>query len=174
MRVRPSRIVAGSGRIVFTPPGKLASPEGYDASGGGVFSGYEGDGRILVADDAKDVSVIRMRNDESFGIAAHAVLAVDEKATVDDVSIGVPAGGVWHALMITGPALVALGSHGPIRPIAVKPDAPVFVKPGYVIGWTIGMALETKGAKPADTRICFTGTGQVFVQGAADEEWVKL
>jgi uncharacterized protein (AIM24 family) len=174
VRVRPSRIVAGCGKIVYTPPGKLATPEGHDASGGGVFAGYEGDGRILAADDGKDITIMRMRNDESFGFAGHAVIAVDDKAAIDEIPVAIPAGGVWHAVMVTGPTYLAYSSHGPIRPIAVKPEAPVFVRPGFVIGWTIGMTVEAKGAKLADTRLSFTGTGQVFVQGAAAEDWLKV
>lgn len=174
VRVRPSRIVAGSGRIVYTAPNRLATSEGIDASGGGVFAGYEGDGRMLVADDGKNITVMRMRADESFGFAAHAVLAVDDKATVDEIPVGIPAGGTWHAMMVTGPTHLAFASHGPIRPIAVRPDSPVFVRPGFVIGWTIGMTVEAKGAKVADTRLSFAGSGQVFVQGAAAEDWLRL
>ncbi len=173
VRVRPSRIVAGAGKIGYTPPSKLATTEGFDASGG-IFAGYEGDGRILVADEGKDITVMRMRNDESFGFAANAVLAVDDKATVDDISVGIPAGGLWHAVMVTGPTFVAYSSAGPVTPIAVTPDSPVFVRPGFVVGWTIGMLVEAKGAKLADTRLSFTGTGQVFIQSAAAEDWLKV
>lgn len=172
VRIRPSAIIAGSGKIVFTPPGKLATAEGHDASGGGIFAGYEGDGRILAAADGKNITVMRMRNDESFGFAGQALLATDDKATLDEIPVAIPAGGVWPAVMVTGPTFVAYASHGPIRPVAVRPDAPVFVRPGFVIGWTIGMTVEAKGAKVADTRLSFSGTGQVFVQGAA-EDWLK-
>lgn len=173
VRVRPSRIVAGAGRIGYTPPTRLATPEGYDASGG-IFAGYEGDGRILVADEGKDITIMRMRNDETFGFAAHAVLAVDDKAAVDDISVGIPAGGLWHAVMVTGPTFVAFSSAGPISPMPVTPESPVFVRPGFVVGWTIGMTVEAKGAKLSDTRLSFSGTGQVFVQGAAAEDWLKV
>jgi hypothetical protein len=170
VRVHPARIIAGSGQIVFTPPKKLADADGYDVSGG-VFGGYEGTGRILVAADGKDIYVYRMRKDEHFGVAAHAILAVDAKADLSAFTVTLPGpeAKVWQAVVVSGPTYIAFASRGPMRPLAVKLDAPVFVKPGFVVGWTIGMQVEAKGKGIADSRLSFTGQGTVFVQGSADE-----
>lgn len=169
VRVNPSRIIAGSGQIVFTPPKKLADAEGYDASGG-IFAGYEGSGRILVAADGKEIFLYRMRKDEHFGIAAHAALAVDEKADMSAFAVALPGPEqrVWRAAIISGPTYLAFATCGPMRPVSVRLDAPVFVKPGYVVGWTVGMQVEAKGRSLADARLSFSGQGTVFVQSRAD------
>lgn len=173
VRIRPSCIVAGAGRFSYTPPSRLTTPEGVDASAGGVFGGYEGDGRVMLADPGKEITILRMRNDESFGVAAHALIAVEDRAVVDPIPVASPATGAWNALMVTGPTFVALATHGAIRPFQVSPQAPALVKPGYVVGWTIGLTVEMKGYKPADARLSFSGTGCVFVSGAPDESWLK-
>ena len=170
VRVNPARIIAGSGQIVFTPPKKLADRDGFDASGG-VFGGYEGAGRILVAADGKEISIYRMRKDEHFGVSSHCVLAVDDKAEVNGFAVALPGpeNHLWTAAIVSGPTYIAYCSRGPMRPVAVRPDAPVFVKPGFVVGWTVGMQVDAKGKSIADSRLSFSGQGTVFVQSAPDD-----
>lgn len=170
VRVNPARIIGGTGEIRVTPVKKLADAEGYDISGG-VFAGYEGSGRVLAADDGKDIFIYRMRKDEHFGVAHHAIIAVDDKADVSAFAVALPGGEgkVWNAVVISGPTYMAFASHGPMRPVRVKPDSPVFVRPGFVVGWTIGLQVESKGKGVADARLSFSGQGSVFIQGEADE-----
>lgn len=169
VRVNPAYVIGGSGKIVVTPPRRLADADGFDVSGG-VFAGYEGAGRILVAADGKTIAIRRMRKDEHIGLSARCAIAVEDKSETTAFSVALPGpeGKVWRAAIISGPARIAYASHGPMRPMPVRPDSPAFVKPGFVVGWTIGLQVEAKGRSAEDSRLSFSGQGTVFIQSSPD------
>jgi len=95
----------------------------------------EGQGHLYLADDAKDVRVLELDEDESISVDGEDVLAFDdpvsyEISTIDSLA-GSSAGGLTN-VFLEGPGHVAITTHG--EPLVLRP--PVRTDPDATVPWS--------------------------------------
>jgi len=95
----------------------------------------EGQGHLYLADDAKDVQVLELDEDESISVDGEDVLAFDdpvsyEISTIDSLA-GSSAGGLTN-VFLEGPGHVAITTHG--EPLVLRP--PVRTDPDATVPWS--------------------------------------
>ncbi|MGF7086558.1 uncharacterized protein (AIM24 family) [Kroppenstedtia sanguinis] len=132
-----------------------------------------GQGDLFLADDAAEVTILKLQGETLFVEGRH-LLAFEETIAWDISMIrgaGITSGGLFTC-RLTGNGYVAISSHG--EPIAL--EAPVLVDPNAVIGWTSGVSPKLKadinlktilGRSSGETfQLDFIGTGKVLIQPA--------
>ncbi|SDX39748.1 Uncharacterized conserved protein, AIM24 family [Marininema mesophilum] len=133
----------------------------------------EGTGDLFLADNAADVTILKL-NGESLFIEGRHLLAFEN--TIEwNISVlrgaGIASGGMFTC-QLSGHGYVAISSHG--TPIAL--DSPVIVDPNAVIGWTDNLSPKMKtdinlktliGKSSGETfQLSFNGAGKVLIQPA--------
>ncbi|MCS1351918.1 AIM24 family protein [Mechercharimyces sp. CAU 1602] len=133
----------------------------------------EGEGDLFLADDAAEITILKLNNETLFVEGRH--LLAFEKTIEWDISMikgaGMASGGLFTCRLF-GTGYVAISSHG--EPIAL--DTPVVVDPNAVIGWTAGVSPKAKadinlktlmGRSSGETfQLHCQGKGKVLVQPA--------
>jgi uncharacterized protein (AIM24 family) len=137
-----------------------------------------GSGRVYLAQDAADVTVVDLSNDQ-FTIESEHILAVTDGLRLDVKFAGLhgmSSGQGLATTSITGTGQVAVLSDGPLIPLEVAPGMDVVVDPDAYVGSTGQLAMSMVSGvswksvigegsgEPFSLR--FTGNGLVFIQPA--------
>jgi uncharacterized protein (AIM24 family) len=138
------------------------------------FMKCTGSGELFLADQAQDIHVLSLDNDQITCNGAN-LLAFDDGIEWDIKRIegmgGMLAGGMFN-VSLTGTGQVALLSDGP--PVLLNIDAPTFADPQAAITWSSGVRTSIKsdisvktltGRGSGETlQVAFEGDGWVLVQ----------
>jgi len=109
-------------------------------SGEGVtLMNVTGGGHLYVADDAKNIILLRLAAGESLSVAGNDVLAFE--ATVQwDVHLTKGAGGVLSgglaSVFLTGPGVAAISCHGDPLALPVGPGREAVADPDAAVAWS--------------------------------------
>lgn len=137
----------------------------------------EGKGRVYVADDGKEISVIRLSTGDAINVSGNDLLAFEDTVSYDITMhrrvAGMMAGGLFSA-RLTGQGLVAITTHGHPLTLRVTPNDPVMTDPNATVAWSGNLTPELKsditfkallGRGGGETfQMVFRGEGFVVVQ----------
>ena len=135
----------------------------------------EGSGTVYVADQGKEVCLIRLNN-ESITLNGSDMLAYENSIQWDITwtrGAGMSAGGLFQ-LVLHGSGLVAFTTHGKPLVLGVTPERPLYTDPNATVAWSSNlhpsyhtdMNLQTLiGRSSGETfQLLFHGQGFVVVQ----------
>lgn len=126
---RASARKQGVGRLVK----KMLSGEGVS------LTTVTGKGTLYLADEAKNVILLRLLAGESLSVTGSDVLAFEDSVAWDIKVMqgiaGMMSGGLTNVLL-TGPGVVAVTCHGDPLALAVEPGSDVFVDPDAAVAWS--------------------------------------
>jgi uncharacterized protein (AIM24 family) len=138
----------------------------------------KGTGRAYLAQDALDVTVVRLENDK-LTVESEHILAVTEGLKLDVQFAGLrgmtPGQGL-ATTTVTGSGQCAIMSDGPMIPLAVQPGMPLVVDPDAYVAGTGNLQMNMVsgvtwrslvgegGGEPFSLR--FEGQGTVYIQPA--------
>ena len=136
----------------------------------------EGTGVAYLADQAKEITILKLRGD-AVNVAGHALLAfedtVQHKVAMHRSAAGLVSGGLFSVLL-SGQGMLALLSHGRPLTLRVTGGETVYTDPNATIGWSEGLSPQLKvdsslktifGRGGGETfQMAFTGEGFVIVQ----------
>ena len=184
IRAAQGSMVAYEGNIEFKSAG-MGGGGGFKAAlkqkvAGESLSLMEcgGSGRILIAQDAMDVTVIDLEGD-SLTIESQQILALTAGLRTDvrfSGLGGISSGQGLATTVVSGQGQVAVTSDGPLIGLEVGPGMPVVVDPdayvasfgnlsqSFVSGVSWKSVLGEGGGEPYSLR--FEGSGTVFIQPA--------
>lgn len=136
----------------------------------------EGQGELFVADDAADIQVVYLEDDE-ISVNGNSVLAFSASIAWDIHRVqargGLMTGGLYN-VSLRGTGYVAVTTQG--EPVAFDvAAAPTFADPQAVVLWTAGVRMDVKvdsggfgsmirGGSGESFQMAFTGQGYVVVQ----------
>ncbi|RYG26725.1 AIM24 family protein [bacterium] len=137
----------------------------------------EGQGRVYVADQGKEVSILRISPGEAINVSGNDLLAFEDSVSYDITMhrrvAGMMAGGLFSA-RLTGSGLVAITTHGRPLTLKVTPNDPVMTDPNATVAWSGNLSPELKsdisfsallGRGGGETfQMVFRGEGFVVVQ----------
>jgi uncharacterized protein (AIM24 family) len=137
----------------------------------------EGQGRVYVADDGKEISIIRLAPGDAINVSGNDLLAFEDTISYDITMhrrvAGMMAGGLFSA-RLTGQGLVAITTHGRPLTLRVTPNDPVMTDPNATVAWSGNLSPELKsditfkallGRGGGETfQMVFRGEGFVVVQ----------
>lgn len=137
----------------------------------------EGQGRVYVADDGKEISIIRLAPGDAINVSGNDLLAFEDTVSYDITMhrrvAGMMAGGLFSA-RLTGNGLVAITTHGKPLTLRVTPNDPVMTDPNATVAWSGNLSPELKsdisfkalmGRGGGETfQMAFRGDGFVVVQ----------
>ncbi|WP_368493232.1 AIM24 family protein [Deinococcus sp.] len=189
-------MVAYRGRLEFNRASTLSDLMGHMRGGnmGGMLGGLmnaavrmgseemgplvaiEGQGICYLADQGKDISIIRLEGD-ALNVNGNDLLAfedtVQHQITMQRSVAGMISGGPF-SVRVQGHGLVAILSHGQPLTLRVTPQEPVFTDPNATIAWSEHLQPELFvdqdlramfGRGGGETyRMAFRGSGFVVVQ----------
>jgi uncharacterized protein (AIM24 family) len=117
----------------------------------------EGQGHLYLADQAKEIQVLKLAEGDSISVNGEDVLAFDEAvsyeiSTIDSLS-GIATGGLTN-VFLEGPGYVALSTHG--NPLVLRP--PVRTDPDATVAWS--------GTSPGSS--VDTGISEMFGQQSGE------
>jgi uncharacterized protein (AIM24 family) len=136
----------------------------------------EGQGIAYLADNAKNVTILRLQSD-TINIAGNALLAFEDSVqyqiTMHKRIAGMMAGGLF-SVKLTGSGMVAMMSHGMPLTLRVTPTDPVMTDPNATVAWSGNLSPELKmdaslktllGRGGGETfQMVFRGEGFVVIQ----------
>ncbi len=136
----------------------------------------EGTGVCYLADQAKEITILKLRGD-AVNVAGHALLAFEDTVQHSIVrqrsAAGMVSGGLFSVLL-SGQGMLALLSHGRPLTLRVTGGETVYTDPNATIGWSEGLSPQLKmdsslktifGRGGGETfQMAFTGEGFVIVQ----------
>jgi uncharacterized protein (AIM24 family)/stress response protein SCP2 len=136
----------------------------------------EGQGVAYLADQAKEITVLKLQGD-AVNVAGHALLAFEDtvthKVTMHRSAAGMVSGGLFSVLL-RGQGMLALLSHGRPLTLRVTGGETVYTDPNATIGWSEGLSPQLKvdsslksmiGRGGGETfQMAFHGEGFVIVQ----------
>ena len=137
----------------------------------------EGEGVAYLADQGKNVTVLRLGAGEALSVNGNDLLAFEDSVqyaiTMHRRVSGMLTGGLF-SVRLTGPGLVAIVSHGHPLTLRVGPDRPVTTDPNATVAWSGGLTPEVKadvsfrtlvGRGSGETvQMVFRGDGFVVLQ----------
>lgn len=140
------------------------------------LSKVEGNGRVYLADEGKEVSILRLQGD-AINVSGNDLLAFEDSVQYDITMIrrvaGMMAGGLF-SVRLQGNGLVAITTHGKPLTLRVTPDDPVMTDPNATVAWSANLQPELKtditfkalvGRGGGETfQMMFRGDGFVVVQ----------
>lgn len=181
MNIKAGSMVAYVGHIQFRREGMLDQGVGNllkkAVSGEGMRVTYaEGQGRLYLADQGKQVIVLNLQN-ESFVVNGNDVLAFEttlpHTITLMRKIAGMMSGGLF-SVRFDGTGLLAITSHFEPLTLRVRPGQPVVTDPNATIAWTGGLTPQLKtdislrtflGRGSGESlQMLFDGDGYVVVQ----------
>ena len=136
----------------------------------------EGTGVAYLADEAKKVTILRLKGD-SINVNGNDLLAFEDTVsytiTMHKRIAGMLSGGLF-SVKLTGEGMVAIVSHGQPLTLRVTPSDPVFTDPNATVAWSGSLTPELKsdinfksliGRGGGETfQMAFRGEGFVVVQ----------
>lgn len=174
-------MVAYRGQLTFKREGMLAGGVGKAlmkmVSGEmAPLSRIEGQGVCYLADEAKQVTILRLQN-EAINVNGNDLLAfettVEYQITMHKRVAGMLAGGLF-SVRLSGSGMVAIMSHGQPLTLRVTPNDPVMTDPNATVAWSGNLSPELKmdtsfktlmGRGGGETfQMVFRGDGFVVIQ----------
>ena len=186
-------MVAYRGRLEFKRSSTLRDLVGGLRSGGGMGAllgaamrmgsgemgplvSIEGQGVCYLADQGKEISVIRLQGD-ALNVNGKDLLAFEDtvthEITMQRSVAGMVAGGLF-SVQVRGHGLVAILSHGKPLTLRVTPNEPIFTDPNATIAWSEHLRPDLRvnqdlrsmfGRGGGETlQMAFQGDGFVVVQ----------
>lgn len=136
----------------------------------------EGQGRVYLADDGKEISIIRL-NGEAINVSGNDLLAFEDSVQYDITMhrrvAGMMSGGLF-SVKLQGTGMVAITTHGKPLTLRVTPNDPVYTDPNATVAWSASLSPELKsditfkallGRGGGETfQMVFRGDGFVVVQ----------
>ena len=136
----------------------------------------EGQGVAYLADQAKEITVLKLTGD-AVNVAGHALLAfedtVQHKITMHRSAAGMVSGGLF-SVRLSGQGMLALLSHGRPLTLRVTGGETVYTDPNATIGWSENLSPQLRvdsslktifGRGGGETfQMAFQGEGFVIVQ----------
>ncbi|GAB0491725.1 hypothetical protein MMPV_002980 [Pyropia vietnamensis] len=126
---RASARKQGVGRLMK----KMLSGEGVS------LTTVSGKGTLYLADEAKNIILLRLAAGESLSVTGSDVLAFEDSVAWDIKVIqgiaGMMSGGLTNVLL-TGPGVVAVTCHGDPLALTVGPGSDAFVDPDAAVAWS--------------------------------------
>ncbi|MBS1713766.1 MAG: AIM24 family protein [Armatimonadetes bacterium] len=136
----------------------------------------EGNGIAYLADEAKEVTILRLTGD-SINVNGNDLLAFEDTVSYDITMhkriAGMMSGGLF-SVKLSGNGMVAIVSHGKPLTLKVSPNDPVFTDPNSTVAWSGNLTPELKsdinfktlmGRGGGETfQMAFRGEGFVVVQ----------
>ncbi len=136
----------------------------------------EGQGVAYLADQAKEITVLKLTGD-AVNVAGHALLAfedtVQHKITMHRSAAGMVSGGLF-SVRLSGQGMLALLSHGRPLTLRVTSGETVYTDPNATIGWSENLSPQLRvdsslktifGRGGGETfQMAFQGEGFVIVQ----------
>ena len=140
------------------------------------LSKIEGQGIAYLADNAKNVTILRLQG-ETINVSGNDLLAFEDavkyEITMHRRVAGMLSGGLF-SVKLSGNGMVAMMSHGAPLTLRVTPDSPVMTDPNATIAWSGNLAPELKmdtsfktlmGRGGGETfQMIFRGDGFVVIQ----------
>ncbi|MBZ9749758.1 AIM24 family protein [Deinococcus sp. HMF7604] len=187
-------MIAYKGRLDFQRASTLSDLMGGMRSGGnrmgallgaamrmgsgemGPLVSIQGQGVCYLADQGKEISIIRLQGD-TLNINGKSLLAFEDtvthEITMQRSMAGMVAGGLF-SVQVRGNGLVAILSHGQPLTLRVTPQEPVFTDPNATIAWSDHLRPDLRvsqdlrsmfGRGGGETlQMAFQGNGFVVVQ----------
>ena len=186
-------MVAYRGRLEFKRSSTLRDLVGGLRSGGGMGAllgaamrmgsgemgplvSIEGQGVCYLADQGKEISIIRLQGD-ALNVNGKDLLAFEDtvthEITMQRSVAGMVAGGMF-SVQVRGNGLVAILSHGKPLTLRVTPNEPIFTDPNATIAWSEHLRPDLRvsqdlrsmfGRGGGETlQMAFQGDGFVVVQ----------
>ena len=133
----------------------------------------EGTGVCYLADQAKEITILKLRGD-AVNVAGHALLAfedtVQHKVVRHRSAAGMVSGGLFSVLL-SGQGMLALLSHGRPLTLRVTGGETVYTDPNATIGWSEGLSPQLRVDSSLKT-IFGRGGGETFQMAFAGEGFV--
>ena len=137
----------------------------------------EGEGTAYLADEGKNVTVLRLGAGDALSVNGNDLLAFEDSVryaiTMHRRVSGMLTGGLF-SVRLDGPGLVALVSHGHPLTLRVTPESPVVTDPNATVAWSASLTPEVKadvsfrtlvGRGSGETiQMVFRGDGFVVLQ----------
>jgi len=129
-----------------------------------------GEGRMFIADDGKKMIAINL-GAEDIIVNGEDILALEETCKWEICAIagaGAMSGGLFH-IKVTGPGMVAIGTHFDPLVFAVDPDNDLFTDPHATVCWSGALSPKVKTDVSVKSLIG-KGSGeefQLYFQGGA-------
>ncbi|GGS03612.1 AIM24 family protein [Deinococcus sedimenti] len=142
----------------------------------GPLVSIQGQGVCYLADQGKEVSIIRLQGD-TLNVSGNDLLAFEDtvthEITMQRSVAGMVSGGLFSVRM-SGYGLVAILSHGKPLTLRVTPQEPVFTDPNATIAWSEHLRPDLRVAQDLRSmfgrgggetlQMAFQGSGFVIVQ----------
>ncbi|GGN46806.1 AIM24 family protein [Deinococcus daejeonensis] len=142
----------------------------------GPLVSIQGQGVCYLADQGKEVSIIRLQGD-TLNVSGNDLLAFEDtvthEVTMQRSVAGMVSGGLFSVRM-SGYGLVAILSHGKPLTLRVTPQEPVFTDPNATIAWSEHLRPDLRVAQDLRSmfgrgggetlQMAFQGSGFVIVQ----------
>ncbi|MDB5046100.1 MAG: hypothetical protein JWQ08_2150 [Deinococcus sp.] len=136
----------------------------------------EGRGVVYLADQGKEVSILRLQGD-TLNVSGNDLLAFEDSVKYDITMhrriAGMAAGGLF-SVRVQGHGLVAILSHGKPLTLRVSPNEPLFTDPNATVAWSGNLQPQLRvdsslrsifGRGGGETyQMVFQGDGFVVVQ----------
>ncbi|MFB9992416.1 AIM24 family protein [Deinococcus oregonensis] len=136
----------------------------------------EGRGVVYLADQGKEVSILRLQGD-TLNVSGNDLLAFEDSVEYDITMhrriAGMAAGGLF-SVRVQGHGLVAILSHGKPLTLRVSPNEPLFTDPNATVAWSGNLQPQLRvdsslrsifGRGGGETyQMVFQGDGFVVVQ----------
>lgn len=135
----------------------------------------KGQGQVYLADDGKEISVLKLQNDKIY-VNGNDLLAFEDGIDWDIemmTSPGVMSGGLFN-IRLQGNGMVAITTHYTPVTLLVSPDKPIYTDPNATVAWSGGLSPSIKtdidfktllGKDSGETfQMKFKGQGFVIVQ----------
>jgi uncharacterized protein (AIM24 family) len=137
----------------------------------------EGSGVVYLADQKKDITILRLTGREAFNVNGNDLLAFEDtvqyEITMHRRVASMLAGGLF-SLRLTGQGMVAIVSHGKPLTLRVTPSDPIVTDPNATVAWSGSLTPEFKSDISFRTllgrgggeafQMMFRGDGFVVVQ----------
>lgn len=137
----------------------------------------EGQGRVYLADEGKEIAILRLSGGDALSVNGQDLLAFEDTVrhdiTMHRRMAGWVSGGLF-SVTLSGQGLVAITSHGRPLTLRVTPDSPVTTDPNATVAWSASLTPEVTvdtslrsivGRGGGESiQMVFRGTGFVVVQ----------
>lgn len=178
VRIKVGAMIAYRGDLKFeraSAGGMGKAMKAMFTSESGRSTNVSGSGVLYLADNAKEITILRLTDDVLF-VNSSDLLAYSSGLEWDITTIkgaGMVAGGLF-TFKLTGNGFVALTTHGDPLVLPVTPDKPLFTDPDATVAWSEGLQVGVKtdvnlktltGRASGETwQMQYEGTGFVVVQ----------
>jgi uncharacterized protein (AIM24 family) len=111
------------------------------------LSKIEGTGVVYLADEKKNVTILRLQPGDSINVNGNDLLAFEDsvqyKITMHRRIAGMMAGGLF-SVRLTGSGMIAIMSHGAPLTLRCTPNDPILTDPNATVAWSGNLSPEIK------------------------------